>query len=303
MRRILRTIRYFWPALRMRLKGSKVIGSGKHLLLQPQMLALAAMQTRTAEDTKFLHVDRLDANAETMLEEMGTVTMTLQTDVVLADFAKTLIGSVRPFINASETSAQPSSPFSVVFGSQSMTALIGDGTPIANVRQGVDQGMVDFYNIDNFFAEAKKIRESMLKSGVQQILERVSGNKLKLKSMNAYINIGVTDTRGFHVDAYGVKQYKAFVYLTDVKRVQDGPYCYIPSSARDSSMEELNRFLAWKLGADPTDILLGDFRSALPFLAPSGTVIISDQGGAHRGHPQSSAGERAICVFNFFESD
>lgn len=303
MTRILNFIKYWWPAVYSKFSGPFAISSGKQLLRGLREFSVQAVRSNSDFDGARLQTQGFDDLAAQNVYELGTLTFRLQgiedVAIKLGDELKNLVGKLKGDVDSSKQPSEVDS-LPVVWGNTSMSALIGDGAPIANVRSGEDAGMIDFYNVDNFYPEAKILLEAAMASGVHEFLNKISGKSLKFKSINAYVNSGVTRTRGFHVDAYGVTQYKMFIYLTDVLDLDSGPYCYVLGSKNDRGMEKVNRFLARLLGLTNTDLTLIDFKNAVPILGQSGTVIVSDQGGAHRGLPQSPDGFRAICVLNFF---
>ncbi|MGZ7261747.1 hypothetical protein ACXWON_09815, partial [Streptococcus pyogenes] len=49
------------------------------------------------------------------------------------------------------------------------------------------------------------------------------------RNINVYLNSGIQNTRGFHVDTYEEKL-KAFIYLTDCLDFSDGPYTFVKKS-------------------------------------------------------------------------
>jgi|GEM_PF-901465 hypothetical protein len=176
-------------------------------------------------------------------------------------------------------------------------------TAVVSVRgdddDGVDAGMIDLFNVDRLLPDlGPALREAMLSVGTIELLELATGATVEDRNLNAYINESVTSTRGLHVDSYSRKQFKVFVYLTDVLSLDDGPYCYAPTSHRLEGMEEANRRLAGAFGLSHTDVRLCPPELPLPLLAPAGTIIVSDQGGAHRGFPQVPGSRRILGVLN-----
>jgi hypothetical protein len=291
------------PAFRARLFPGRGLFRSKETILRLRQFSQLAVAGNHAADLSKLSASRLDSEASESLRKYGTLTF----DSQLGELALQLGSELKSLVPVSELSSRDLSripeehhKLDMVFGSTSMQSLIGNGKPVANIRFGVDSGMIDFYNVDNYFASAAKIREHFEGMGIREFLEEISGTPLQLKSMNAYVNSSVESTRGFHVDAYGVTQYKLFVYLTDVKVLADGPYCYVLESSNDRELERVNRPLATAAGLPSTDLTIIDFKNAVPILAKSGTAIISDQGGAHRGYPQEKGHFRAIAVFNYF---
>lgn len=185
-------------------------------------------------------------------------------------------------------------------GNQDYAALRDGGRPVAVVREGIDAGMVDIFHADVLLTRKGIDLQSILKSsGVVDTIAAVLPGEFELRNVNAYINRGVVATRGFHVDSYGGNQLKAFVYLTDVTSLDDGPYCYVVGSHLDSSFPILNTALAKFLGRHTTDVSAFKRSNALPLLGEAGTVIVSNQSGAHRGYPQAPDGKRVLLALNF----
>lgn len=185
-------------------------------------------------------------------------------------------------------------------GHQDYAALRDAGRPVAVVREGIDAGMVDIFHADALLTRRGINLQSILKStGVVDTIAAVLPGEFELRNVNAYINQGVVATRGFHVDSYGGNQLKAFVYLTDVTSLDDGPYCYVVGSHSDSSLAILNVALAKFLGRHITDVSAFKRSNAFPLLGKAGTVIVSNQSGAHRGYPQAPDGNRVLLALNF----
>ena len=270
-------------------------------------LSIQALASNAGKLPGSATVQNMDKTASGRLAESGTIVYKFLDRSSASKFGEKLLTDSQAFSTEfsapSATRGTSKLGIDVVIGNTSMTALIGDGKPVANIRKGTDAGLVDLFHADNHYPEALAIRSELLDSGLKELLEDVSGTKLYLKSMNAYINIDVTDTRGFHVDAFGVTQIKVFVYLTDVLELKDGPYCYVLGSHREKALQSVNSYASTLIGLTDTDIVLLDFANAYPILGPAGTLIVSDQSGAHRGFPQEVGGRRALCVFNFFQSD
>jgi hypothetical protein len=304
MKRVVSYVRYWWPSVLSRIQGPFALLGAKDLFFGLRDFSTTAVKSNGEFDASILRNARLDDHAAKKISTLGTLTFKL---AGITDLAVSLGGQLRE-LSEQLAASRPGGELgevdglNVVFGNRSMSELIGSGDPVANVRSGEDAGMIDLYNVDNFLPEARKILEVALESGVHDFLTGISGKELVFKSMNAYVNAGVTNTRGFHVDAYGVKQYKMFIYLTDVSDFESGPYCYVLGSPGKSYLEKANRFIARLLKLSSTDLTLLDFQNAIPIFGEVGTVIISDQSGAHRGFPQSRDGFRAICVLNFFST-
>lgn len=171
------------------------------------------------------------------------------------------------------------------------------GKAVVHVRKGQDEGMVDIFNVDKWFEEIGSILRPFFESpDILSILDTVPGC-VEAKNLNFYFNKSITKTRGFHVDSYS-KQLKGFVYLTDVLSLGDGPYTYVKGGHLDSAFRRINKAIASMLPSK-TESPVVPLSEIVPVLAPKGALVISDQGGAHRGHPQTEGEERAIAVMNY----
>ena len=164
--------------------------------------------------------------------------------------------------------------------------------PIVLVRQGQDQGMIDIFNVDKLFANFKsKVRDVFLKDWLINLLQDFD-EPINPKNLNLYINHSITKTRGFHVDSY-YRSIKAFIYLTDVNSLEDGPYCYVKGTHVDTPYKKINKYVGHKEAPfiDKNDIV--------PILGRKGTLIISDQSGIHRGIPQKNDAIRELLVMRY----
>lgn len=169
------------------------------------------------------------------------------------------------------------------------------GKTVMHVRGGADNGMVDIFNCDLALpGELKPLRQAFES---QEVLGALGRRGLTPRNLNVYINRGITQTRGFHVDSYS-EQIKGFIYLTDVVRLEDGPYTFVKSTHRESAVRRANRKLCGDM-KPPTEAPIVDPLAIMPALAPKGSLIISDQGGIHRGWPQGAAASRMVAVMNY----
>lgn len=169
--------------------------------------------------------------------------------------------------------------------------------PVVQVRTGQDQGMVDIFNIDRLLGSAgHSIRQAFCRQDVRDL---ISGSRTSVSAgnMNAYMNNGVTATRGFHVDTYK-ERIKAFIYASDVLNLDDGPYVFVKGSHKCKPIQDVNRKLSGEL-PNPTEAPVLPFDSVVPALAGKGALIISDQSGIHRGHPQAEGATRRLFVMSY----
>jgi hypothetical protein len=91
---------------------------------------------------------------------------------------------------------------------------------------------------------------------------------------------------------------KAFAYLSDVKSLDDGPYCFVRKSVRDDAWRRANLAIT-SLTNVKTESPFVDLRQVTPILAPRGSLVVSDQSGFHRGVPQAANHERQVLVMSY----
>lgn len=162
---------------------------------------------------------------------------------------------------------------------------------------GYDTGMLDIKNVDSYIP---KLNEMIGADEVCRKLAELVGKPVALKNINCYVNEGITDTRVFHADSHANSQYKAFIYLTDVLSDDDGPYTYILGSHKPLFKRYVNICMNFFSGRALTDY--HRFHSASQIFkakAEKGSLVISDQNGAHRGWPQSHKSRRVLISVNF----
>ena len=163
-------------------------------------------------------------------------------------------------------------------------------------RSGSDAGMIDIFHPERLSdALRDNIAACLQEDLIRRLLLVSSLNRMVVKCRNLYLNYGVKDTRSYHCDGRSLK-FKSFVYLTDVRDLNDGPYCFVPGSQR-------RRQLWWRSARYNRRNKLGPFEfsqladeQALPVFANSGDMVISCQRGAHCGHPQAPSAQRAALV-------
>lgn len=175
--------------------------------------------------------------------------------------------------------------------------LSGYSKPVLLVREGQDEGMIDIFNVDSLIpGEASLLRDGFEKKGLKQLLTGTS-YEATAKNLNCYMNENITRTRGFHVDTYSTKL-KGFIYLTDVKDLDYGPYTYVKDSHKDSAYRRANKVISERLPLK-TEAPLVNTNNVIPVIAPRGSLVISDQSGSHRGFPQRVGKKRMIAVMNY----
>lgn len=182
------------------------------------------------------------------------------------------------------------------------TTELDNGTVVGfrGTDQPWDQGMIDVGHVDRSVPGAAAFRDD---ATVAAVVEAAAGRPFEPASINAYVNRSVTNTRGYHLDAYDSK-YKAFLYLTDVETDADGPYAYVRGSHRFTWAKYRN---LWRNAADSdrplTDMPVHDPGDEVHVLGTRGTVVVSDQNGFHRGIPQEEGHERMLLATHYAPAD
>lgn len=168
--------------------------------------------------------------------------------------------------------------------------------PIVSIRQGQDKGMIDIFNYD-LIKEVSflKLRDLKNTKKLNQFMNEFIN--LTLENINLYINKGVTKTRGFHYDDFK-NTIKAFVYLRDVEKLKDGPYCFVKSSHKPDFVRKINQSITnqFKIKTEAPVVSVLDI---IPVLAPKGSLVVSNQTGIHRGIPQNMNGYREVIVLRY----
>jgi len=143
--------------------------------------------------------------------------------------------------------------------------------PVIKVRGAAayDQGMLDIFNAQKLL-DLKDILSN------SDLLSIISSINKKIKNVNCYCNHSVTTTRDYHRDSKGGKQFKAFIYLTDVLDESYGPYSYIKGTHLETTNEG----------------------ETIHCIANKGSLIISNQSGIHRGIPQAEGRSRRLLSIN-----
>jgi hypothetical protein len=173
---------------------------------------------------------------------------------------------------------------------------IGFRTEVSNDR--ADQGMIDISNVDN---SIKEIEPLLFAGEIEKIISKAVKGKVSFYRLNAYINVGVTNTRDYHVDSFS-KNYKAFIYLTDVTDNSFGPYSYILGSNRFTWVKYLNIYRNSILSHKYRVPDMPKFYSkskVFNAIGKKGSLVISDQFGIHRGIAQEPGKKRVALIFNF----
>jgi hypothetical protein len=262
-------------------------------------LSAAELQSRTAEVT-VNNINTPDglSRAKQVLEEYGIIIIPSVLGADVCQRVQQRVESLYGKYSAYGQSEYEEERFLYQAGSGKLKGyhqLSNHTKTVFYVRKGQDEGMVDIFNCDIAFPE--EFREVRKSFETEEILYLLAYKSIKPKNLNTYINRGIRQTRGFHVDSYS-EQIKAFIYMTDVKDLGDGPYTFVKKSHKESPYRRANRKLGE--GMDPgTEAPVLDPSAITPVLAARGSMIISDQSGVHRGWPQLESGKRLVAVMNY----
>jgi hypothetical protein len=165
-------------------------------------------------------------------------------------------------------------------------------------QEKYDTGMVDMHDVQD---SMKDLLTEVNLAWVQNSIEEAAGSAMQFTGYNVYLNKSVTNTRCFHIDAAGVKHYKAFIYLTDVNSESEGPYAYIQASHRHNLWRYWNVCVNFLKGYPIMDMRHSGKMSPVVFLGKKGTLLITSQDGMHRGIPQSVGAFRGVLVMKFVQ--
>jgi hypothetical protein len=181
-------------------------------------------------------------------------------------------------------------------GDYDYSELANWGGAVANKRTGRDDGMIDVFNIDERLPEVSSFKTD---SKVNNIINKATSTVYSPDNVNVYWNQSVTATRDFHADTYSGK-FKSFVYLTDVLDRAYGPFSYVKSSHQPSLAKRKVSSIVNKIKDKPsTDAVFYDDEDVTYCTAPKGTLIIANQEGYHRGHPQDEGKERMLMTTSY----
>ena len=110
------------------------------------------------------------------------------------------------------------------------------------------------------------------------------------------------ETRGFHIDMYAPLECKAFLFLTDVDRDEQGPYAIVRGSHRRFWWRLFNYLSRGLRGAEPVTTVehVGedDLRNLVKFMVKKGSVVLSCQQAVHRGWAHDAG--RRIALVNYY---
>lgn len=156
--------------------------------------------------------------------------------------------------------------------------------------------MVEVFNVDYFDKSGKDPRKPFQ---CEAMVDLVCGNgqRMKARKLNLYINTDVKRTRGFHGDSFG-QNLKSFVYLSDVRSLDEEPYCYVQGTHLKNAMSTANLAIP-KVCVFGAEAPLVDVVAIITVLGRAGSLIVSDQSGVHRGIPQTVGAEPRVLVMRY----
>ena len=156
--------------------------------------------------------------------------------------------------------------------------------------------MIDIFHPEKLSSKIEKTIQNCTQiTLIRKLISLSTLNKVHAKCHNLYINEGVQDTRGFHCDGRALK-FKSFVFLNDVKELEDGPYCYIKGSHRRRRIWWRNALFNKKNQLGPFEFSQLQGTEAISLFAKAGDMVLSSQKGAHCGHPQHPGAKRTVLV-------
>ena len=100
--------------------------------------------------------------------------------------------------------------------------------------------MIDIFNVDKLLEALGETLNKLFSSEWLLNIINYTNEKINPKNLNLYVNNNITKTRGFHVDSY-YRSIKAFIYLTDVNCLDDGPYCFVKGTHVDNPLKKLRK--------------------------------------------------------------
>ncbi|SBO42362.1 hypothetical protein [Cyanobium sp. NIES-981] len=174
--------------------------------------------------------------------------------------------------------------------------LVAARKAVISIRANEDNGMLDVFHPERLEPHLHDLVVTSLREPlVTALLEQAFATPFHVRARNLYVNRGVTSTRGFHTDGGGIKA-KAFLYLSDVESLAEGPFCYVPGSHRRPWLRWLNRGLFRGRGVRRDDCPWLPLQRALPVFCAAGDMVVAMQHGVHRGLPQQPTAERTVLL-------
>ena len=159
-----------------------------------------------------------------------------------------------------------------------------------------DSGMLDIFFIEKSIPRIATINQEKL----IQILTATTGQQIIPLRANAYLNNGIKNTRGYHIDNTQPVIYKAFVYLVNVPDLSYGPYSFVKRSHQFSLYSYLSLIKnLFSTRFSYTDMSLYNKERVQHCIGNKGDLILSSQNGIHRGLPQEDGKKRVALILSF----
>jgi hypothetical protein len=182
---------------------------------------------------------------------------------------------------------------------QSYSELAAADRPVVNIRgreaDGIDLGMIDAFGLGR--SDAVPVLRELVDAVEPRLAAALPGAR-ELMATNVYYSRDLVKRRGPHVDSLK-PAYKAFLYLSDARRMAVGPYCYLGGSHRHAADNEAVIADPRARGVSrPTDLPIDPAR-ANALGGAAGDALLSNQSGIHFGAPQAPGERRLGLVFQW----
>jgi hypothetical protein len=211
----------------------------------------------------------------------------------------------------SDQALSPSNHFSIVDAKKRLPIITKRGrlyfNRITNSWMSSDSGITDIFNPHALFSSTTSIY-TLLTDIEREVtsfvygLDEIARLNIALRWSNYYQYRDCCTPRPLHVDTL-YPQVKAFLYLTDIFDIRQGPYAFIPSSHRQKLVHRLsinlNQVRKSDIGDNPYDSTLYSSTCAIPLFASSGDLILTRQDAVHGDLPAMLPFDRDILVFSF----
>ena len=165
-----------------------------------------------------------------------------------------------------------------------------------------DGGVYRLWRADAIHPLIERFRRD---SKIKGILEAAFRNRMICFTSIVQKNLpSGSTTRGFHIDIYAPREFKAFLFLSDVADESAGPYGLLCGSHRWRIKRYLNYLWRGLTNRNPvTDVSVSskEMRRLEMFKVRKGSVVISCQQAIHRGLPLLS-GDRWAVVNYYIEA-
>lgn len=157
---------------------------------------------------------------------------------------------------------------------------------------GIDSGLFDFFNPDMTLFQDNLIDYLNLAEKISlKIVQSVNSDyKLNIPYQNLYIYKEVNEPRCLHSDTHRL-QYKSFVSLTDIDKIDFGPISYVPKShkrigkLRSLLSSFISSYFFSDIGNGKYDAVLFGKQEAIPITTRFLDLVIGNQSCVHGDLP------------------